>query len=108
MAKAFRGLDVHRTGRLPAHEFELRLTQVLSLDVELSGHIYSLLHLMLHGDSTGCVSSDAKPEADTASSGPKSPTPSSTRSARMDSSRSIEEGMINEEEFANFFEGKKA
>jgi len=117
MAKAFRGLDVHRTGRLAAHEFELRLTQTLSLDVELSGHIYGLLNTLLHGDSTSGAPPDDMANASSAKGEPDSSRrtpPSSTRSlrtppasSRLESSRSIEEGMINEEEFINFFESNK-
>jgi len=112
IAKAFRNIDVHRTGRLAAHEFELRLTQILSLDVELSGYIYRLLHKCLYpsGESS-CATVETladKSDAARSSSGRSTPQRSSTPPvSRLDSSKSIEEGMITEEQFAHVLESRR-
>jgi len=115
MAKAFRSLDVHHTGRLASHEFEMRLTQSLALDVELSGHIYNILYTTLHGgDINGGdnnFASTVPPSTGSAIDGTESARSLGSKrglssSTRMDSARSIEAGMISEEEFAKFFESR--
>jgi hypothetical protein len=115
IAKAFRNIDVHRTGRLAAHEFELRLTQILSLDVELSGYIYRLLHNCLHPPGDSASSSvivktlEDKEEASSSKSGRSTPQRSTTPTThqRLDSSKSIEEKMITEAQFAHILESRR-